>query len=658
MLLLQPHESSAINFAQSPPSQTTPDNARHHISESQSVINLAGVESKNLLIDVALEVEGRDLDVRSFDAAFKQRPKILNAVGVYFTANIFFGVVDRVVNELGVQSGIEQCGISVEVCPAFDVRQDDRVQFACLGCRNNLGSHFPAALEQAVNDSLSNCATSANLFLANMRVHVAGLTADKGFVGFDRAGQLAECAGGHCFADSVKHEPCCFLSDAKGAAKLMTADAVFRVSDAPDGRKPFVQTERAILENRADLVAELLFAGAAFENVPRRNFPDVFSITFGTDDLAVGPFDQTHIGVADFEVRKIADGRDKIGGNHGSFLSTFFAAIGLVGRNKGISAFDALHFGHSNPVSGPNGIHAIITDSELLRQIDVTRLGTQYDLYFRWAQLFANTRFWDIEAAAHVPHVLRRDGKFFRDDIIIKSLANIALDHLFEVLCPASVQPQSINIPPESGLRLSLCHKLGTTIRTEFFRSDGAKKGCTVETFTPCRIFVSPTPLEIRLCPPAQLDGALGRARQFPPLAKKIGIADNAFHFLTFGEIRKLSVSGAMPPEGDGTAKESLANGFAIARAADKPDDCDIEQAALSVLATNDIDVPDIPVRRNEAVARIADAIDLLAGIPESRNSILCCVHLISFRLPPVLQPAIRLADGLIISDISGVSSA
>src|SRR6202023_3133276 len=61
----------------------------------------------------------------------------------------------------------------------------------------------------------------------------------------------------HREPDAVKHEPCSFLSNAKRAVKLPRANAVLVVDDHPDGRQPFVQAKRRVLEYRSGLQAEL-----------------------------------------------------------------------------------------------------------------------------------------------------------------------------------------------------------------------------------------------------------------------------------------------------------------------------------------------------------------------------------------------------------------
>lgn len=63
-----------------------------------------------------------------------------------------------------------------------------------------------------------------------------------------------------------------------------TADAILAVGNQPNTRKPFVQTQGRVLEDRADVHGELLPASAAFPNAPSREKHRALSLTVGTLD--------------------------------------------------------------------------------------------------------------------------------------------------------------------------------------------------------------------------------------------------------------------------------------------------------------------------------------------------------------------------------------
>lgn len=82
----------------------------------------------------------------------------------------------------------------------------------------------------------------------------------------------------YCHADAVKDKPCALLRDAKCPVNLVTADSVLCVRYQPDRRQQLIQAERRILEDRADLDAELFFASVASLHFPHRNEVKVKSL--------------------------------------------------------------------------------------------------------------------------------------------------------------------------------------------------------------------------------------------------------------------------------------------------------------------------------------------------------------------------------------------
>ncbi len=75
--------------------------------------------------------------------------------------------------------------------------------------------------------------------------------------------ELLEGAGLHGESDAVEHEPGGLLSGADCPPEFVGGDAVLGVGDQPNGRKPLVEAERRVLEDRAELDGELLLAPLA-----------------------------------------------------------------------------------------------------------------------------------------------------------------------------------------------------------------------------------------------------------------------------------------------------------------------------------------------------------------------------------------------------------
>jgi hypothetical protein len=88
-------------------------------------------------------------------------------------------------------------------------------------------------------------------FLSAMRsMHVSGFATYERLINFYLAGELQECLGAHSIANSVKHEPCRFLSNLDIPRDFIGRNAVLAISGEPHGAKPLVKTDSRILKNR------------------------------------------------------------------------------------------------------------------------------------------------------------------------------------------------------------------------------------------------------------------------------------------------------------------------------------------------------------------------------------------------------------------------
>jgi len=160
----------------------------------------------------------------------------------------------------------------------------------------------------------ANCLTSA----PNARnpfgfFPTANLLFEAHCFGESSAVAFVDSAHFHRLAKAMEHEPCCFLCDPQGSGKLVRANSIFAIGDAPNGHEPVTERERRVLRNRADLVRKALSAIFAPEQVASFDFADpvASSLTVRTGDLAIRPFDFSHVGLADLLVCKVADGFDQ-----------------------------------------------------------------------------------------------------------------------------------------------------------------------------------------------------------------------------------------------------------------------------------------------------------------------------------------------------------
>ena len=133
------------------------------------------------------------------------------------------------------------------------------------------------------------------------------VAADDGLVGFNLTGQRAvEAFDLHRESDAVRNEPRGLLRDAQVAGELVRAAPLLRRVE-PDGRQPLREGDRAVLEDRPLLDAELL---AALLAAPQRAGPDEADLVGVADDAvdSVRPAKASEEVPADGLVTEVADG--------------------------------------------------------------------------------------------------------------------------------------------------------------------------------------------------------------------------------------------------------------------------------------------------------------------------------------------------------------
>lgn len=323
------HKSRAVDSAQYAPRQATAEHAAKNKAESHGVIADALVESERLLGDVAKEVKRRYRDIRAVNRAFEQRPEILQPVRVNRAAHVLNRVIDCGVIVTAPQAGVRAGFVSVNGRAVANVaadfaEQDFRVLAPECRCVNAARCERRSPLQNAMHGCLSDSAAPTNRFLAPPLVHIRGEAADVGCIGFRRSVEFLPTVNFHRLANPMQHKPRCFLRDADHAPEFVAADPVFAIRDRPNGYEPLIQTERAGLENRADLVRELLSTILAPVHTAGRDCADAIAgcAARRADRNAVGPADFPHVLLADFDVGEVARGFEKsLGSVHLVLLS-------------------------------------------------------------------------------------------------------------------------------------------------------------------------------------------------------------------------------------------------------------------------------------------------------------------------------------------------
>ena len=121
-------------------------------------------------------------NVSAANPAFKETPELFQPVSVDIAANVFFGMVNRLVNIVLVQSVIGRKRISERLRTRFNVLAN----FILNRCSSGIGNAFQFDLAATFQDSHDNLFTystcAASAFAPSLIVHGANLSPDIGFV--------------------------------------------------------------------------------------------------------------------------------------------------------------------------------------------------------------------------------------------------------------------------------------------------------------------------------------------------------------------------------------------------------------------------------------------------------------------------------------------
>ncbi len=215
-------------------------------------------------------MERPNADVRAVETSLEQAPEVLDAVGVNLPVHVLDGVVDGAMVEVSTETGVRRQRVGVDGRSGFDAIPDVALESAALDAVNDVDADPAAALNHADDGGLVvHRATPSGLMPVGL-VHVAGLAADVGLVNFNLTREHGEALRLHRKPDALEHEPRRLLSDPEGSSEFVRADPVLGVRSKPNGREPLVQSEGRVLEDRAELDAELLLTRLALPKAASR----------------------------------------------------------------------------------------------------------------------------------------------------------------------------------------------------------------------------------------------------------------------------------------------------------------------------------------------------------------------------------------------------
>jgi len=248
--------------------------------EDISVVSV--VKPKDKLIQIGLEILGRDTMIDTNDRPFKQRPEVLDTHCVNVTIDERLGVNDSLVLEsLGgfvvTFEFISDEHIGIKADKGFEER-GERIGFEVL---DDLGYYVTASLLESHDNLLARSTTTT--------LSPGLLAADVSIIGLDNTTEFVlEDSMSHGFANLLGHTPSSLVSDTEGSLKLFSGHTFLVVTHQPDGDKPLFERSSGAVEDRSGGNRELVPASGALPDFTFFDSVGVFRSALGASNT-LGP---------------------------------------------------------------------------------------------------------------------------------------------------------------------------------------------------------------------------------------------------------------------------------------------------------------------------------------------------------------------------------
>jgi hypothetical protein len=238
-------------------------------------------------------MERLNRNIRAPQSPLEQAPEVFNPVRVNVATHILLHVIHGLVNEevSRIHTLIADVLIGVDVRSPAHMLNDFVLQSLALRIRYN---HRPNLASVARPHAHDNSFLIA-ILISNppLGVHVPGLAAYIRLVYLYlilwRAADLATLLRLHNLANPLEHKPSRLLGNADATGHLIGANTVLAVRQHPKCRHPFVEADRRIFEDRADLERELLLARIAIPNLPGLDERVLIATAPGASDNPIRP---------------------------------------------------------------------------------------------------------------------------------------------------------------------------------------------------------------------------------------------------------------------------------------------------------------------------------------------------------------------------------
>ena len=274
-------------------SEATASDMRHYAMKTITIMRqMPIVVAEYLLVQIAKHMERLNRNVRTFQSALEKAPEVFQSVCVNLPINVAFRMVNRLVNEIPIQSLIRQERIAVDRALRFDVSANLPLQMKLAPERNDSRSNLTAALQHSHDGQLVFDSALCDYALAPSLVHESRRATNESFVHFYLLAGAANLYGVlrvHRKANAVQHVPSRLLRDAERACNLVGTNPVLAVSNHPHGNHPLVHAERGILKDSPHFDGELLLATLAVPDAPRRDKRMLLPLAARACDLAIRP---------------------------------------------------------------------------------------------------------------------------------------------------------------------------------------------------------------------------------------------------------------------------------------------------------------------------------------------------------------------------------
>ena len=221
---------------------------------------LPAIEPERHFVQVSREVLGGNAVPRSDYASLQERERVLNGIGMNIAINIDLGLMLDGLVFVGQGQSLHCGRVGCEfighdyVNIRANIVADELRQSSALGILGMEETEFSAALPNADDYLLGGFAESRFVLVTTLNA------ANIGFVNFDSTIQHRAIYFLHGRTDAMAEVPSGFVAHAKSTFDLVCAHALACFTEQQCGKKPLLEGQVGVIEDRAGCNAKLIVA--------------------------------------------------------------------------------------------------------------------------------------------------------------------------------------------------------------------------------------------------------------------------------------------------------------------------------------------------------------------------------------------------------------